>query len=336
MQGLREIKRRIRSVKNTQQITKAMKMVAASRLRKAQEAVESARPYAHKMREMFLSILEQSGELTHPLFEVRGNDRVLYIVLTAERGLCGAFNTNIMKKALSFEEDRIKAKNEERRRWLELHGQAGEDDAESEEVQRFSAEIPEAMWLPVGRKGRDYLNFRGFKLVGEFLNITEVPITDLAAEIAEKAVQMFEDGEVDEVYVVYSQFITVMQQRPAVFKLLPLVRPEFEKAEEDELESLEGEPQVEYIERWLPPYIFEPDAEMVLSFLIPKYLETIVLHALLETTAGEFGARMTAMDNATKNAGEVIDDLTLQFNQARQSSITQEILEIVGGAEALK
>lgn len=312
-------------------------MVAAARLRKSQEAVQSARPYAQKMREIFLSILEQSGEINHPLFEVRGNNRQLYIVLTAERGLCGAFNTNIMKKALSTEEEHRREKLEARARLLGLEEKDQTGAEEESGVPAGLGELEEALWVPVGRKGRDFLAFRGYELVHEFVNTTDVPVSDLAEEIANVAVDLFQQGEVDEVYLVYSQFLTVISQRPAVFKLLPLVKPEFEESTQAGDEVLAPDDQyTEYIDRWLPEYIYEPSSDLVLHYLVPKYLETIVYHALLETRAGEFGARMTAMDNATKNAGEVINRLTLQYNQARQASITQELLEIVSGAEALK
>ncbi len=331
MQGLREIRRRIRSVKNTQQITKAMKMVAAARLRKAQEQVLAARPYAHKMREMFLNILEQSGELNHPLFEERGDDRVLYIVLTAERGLCGAFNANIMKKAITTEEERIQRKREEHAEKIRRLQAEQSEDGEGPALELPELQIPEALWLPVGRKGREFLSFRGYNIVQDFVYITDIPTQHLAEQIAKVAVQYFESGQVDEVYVVYSQFISVMQQKPAVFKLLPLSVSGFEDVAAKGVEPTEEK----ITERWMPPYTFEPTPELVLHHLIPKYLQTTVLHALLETAAGELGARMTAMDSATKNAGEVIDKLTLQYNRARQASITQEITEIVSGAEAL-
>ncbi len=331
MQGLREIRRRIRSVKNTQQITKAMKMVAAARLRRAQEQVLAARPYSDKMREMFLSIMEQSGELHHPLFEVRGDDRVLYIVLTAERGLCGAFNANIMKKATTVDEERILRKREEHEERLRRLQTEQSDDPEAFVHDLPELEVPEALWMPVGRKGREFLSFRGYKITQDFVSITDIPTQHLAEQIAKVAVKYFESGEVDEVYIIYSQFVSVMQQRPAVFRLLPLALPESEDIGAESAEPSDGD----ISQRWLPPYTYEPTPELVLHHLIPKYLTTVVLHALLETTAGELGARMTAMDSATNNAGEVIDKLTLQYNRARQASITQELTEIVSGAEAL-
>ena len=338
MQGLREIKRRIRSVSNTQQITKAMKMVAAARLRRAQEQVQSSRPYATKMREIFFSILEQSGEINHPLFVDRGSGRTLYIVLTAEGGLCGAFNANIMKKAFTTVEEHQTKRKEAQERLLAAAQAEAEENGNTEVVAPTASKIAlddDAIWIPVGRKGRDFLAFRGINMVREFINITHVPVPHLAEEIASEAVTLFEQGEVDEVYVIYSRFISVMHQRPEVFKLLPLVKPEFEEMSATEKAAVDIQ-HAEYIDRWLPEYIYEPSPELVLNFLIPKYLETIIFHALQETKAGEFGARMTAMDNATKNAGEVINKLNLRYNQARQASITQELLEIVSGAEALK
>lgn len=368
MQGVREIRRRIRSVKNTQQITRAMKMVAAARLRKAQERVLAARPYAHQLREMFANLLSNTKKLSGmPLFEKRAVRTTAYIVITADRGLCGAYNANIMRKALYHAEERERVCREEaaRRAAATLEGEVRPiEQVELEEggpvQERYCPEEDyRLLFIPVGRKGRDFLRFRGYEIPLEFVPIGDEPSYLLARELGREVMARFEAGEFDEVYLVYSQFISALSQRPTVMKLLPLEAPAPEEEqgprgeavaaeaeEEDEAKALLRKQQEDlearrYIEseghRWrLPEYIFEPSAQVVLGQLIPKFIETLIYQAILEGKAGEFGARMTAMDSATKNAGEMIDRLTLSYNRARQAGITKEIAEIVGGAEALK
>ncbi len=309
MQGTREIRRRIRSVKNTQQITRAMKMVAAARLRKAQERVLAARPFARTMREVFLDLMSKTT-VTNPLMAERGrNKRVLYVVITGDRGLSGGYNANILRKALGHAKD-----------------------------------VEEASFIAVGKKGRDYLRFRKLKIAGEHVQLGDEPQFMVARQILDQVSRSFINNEVDEVYLVYSQFVTAMTQRPVANRLLPLAAPVGEKAGEAGSAAgaagaagMPGTPAAEggpgYI---LPEYIYEPSAEAILARLIPKYLETLIFHGMLEGKAGEFGARMTAMDMATNNAAEMIDRLTLQYNRARQASITKEINEIVGGANALQ
>lgn len=288
MQGTRDIKRRIKSVRSTQQITRAMKMVAGARLRKAQARVLSARPYARAMEQVFGQLVEIAGEAQdaaelHPLLARRSGGRVLYIVVGADRGLAGGYNANVMK--------------------LALH------DAE---------EFSDAGYLAIGRKARDFLRFRRLRLRGEFMQ-TDEPDYGLARTVVSHVAEMFANNEVDEVRLVYSRFISVMTQRPTVVKLLPLVTPASEKRH-----------------TFAREITFEPSAREMLALLIPKYLETIVFHAMMEGKAGEFGARMTAMDAATRNAEEMIETLTLSYNRARQAAITTEITEIVGGAKALE
>lgn len=295
-----------------------MKMVAAARLRKAQERVLAARPFARTMREVFLDLMSKTA-ITHPLMAERPQGkRVLYVVIAGDRGLSGGYNANIMRKALSH-----------------------------------SGKAEEAAYLAVGKKGRDYLRFRKLRIVGEYIQLGDEPNFSVARQILDQVSQLFMNNEFDEVYLVYSQFVTVMTQRPVVSRLLPLVAPRAEKAEG--APGAEGAPVTAdgkgtaahkasggsaetgdgpgYI---LPEYIYEPSAEAILARLIPRYLETLIYQGMLEAKAGEFGARMTAMDMATNNAAEMIDRLTLEYNRARQASITKEINEIVGGANALQ
>ncbi|MDI6869825.1 MAG: ATP synthase F1 subunit gamma [Bacillota bacterium] len=347
MQGIRQIKRRIRSVKNTRQITRAMKMVAAARLRRAQERVMAARPYAEKMEEVFRHVARHKQNLDDPLFQVHaGGNRVCYVVIAADRGLCGAYNANIIRKAMA-------------------HADQLEQEWKKEHPEGPGLEFS---FVTVGRKGRDYLSFRRFFIMRDFHTGMDLPTLELTQRIAEYVTQAFVRGEVDQVYLVYSEFVSVMNQKPTVRKLLPLSMPKAENEEEEGAEGEEGKkaaaagepaegaqektadhaPKVAQKARreggeeeagpkhWVPDYAMEPSPEVIFAKLIPRYIEVFILQALLEGKAGEFGARMTAMDNATKNAEEMIDRLTLSYNRARQAGITQEISEIIGGAEALK
>jgi F-type H+-transporting ATPase subunit gamma len=356
VQGIRQIKRRIRSVKNTRQITRAMKMVAAARLRRAQERVVAARPYHAKMEEVFRHVARHKLNLDDPLFQVHvGGNRVCYVVIAADRGLCGAYNANIVRKAMAHA-DRLD------REWAKEYP----DGPDLE----FS-------FITVGKKGRDFLSFRRFFVLRDFPTAGDLPTIELTQRLAEDVTQRFVRGEVDQVYLVYSEFVSVMSQKPTVKKLLPLSLPKAEGEEEESAEELgqsdaaaapapagaeaeatgakerpdraaeqaskvaqkarrEGGEEEAGSRLWVPDYTMEPSPEVILAKLIPRYIEVFVLQALLEGKAGEFGARMTAMDNATKNAEEMIDRLTLSYNRARQAGITQEISEIIGGAEALK
>ncbi len=287
-----------------QQITRAMKMVAAARLRKAQERVLAARPFARAMREVFLDLMSKTT-VTSPLVAERGrNKRVLYVVITGDRGLSGGYNANILRKALGHAKD-----------------------------------VEEASFIAVGKKGRDYLRFRKLAIAGEHVQLGDEPQFMVARQILDQVSRSFINNEVDEVYLVYSQFVTAMTQRPVANRLLPLAAPVGEKAGAAGEAGAAGMPGTSAAEGGpgyiLPEYIYEPSAEAILARLIPKYLETLIFHGMLEGKAGEFGARMTAMDMATNNAAEMIDRLTLQYNRARQASITKEINEIVGGANAL-
>lgn len=290
--GVRDFKRRIRSVTNTRQITKAMKMVAAAKLRRAQENAEASRPYAGKLAEVLARLSAVSTDARHPLLEKHeAIDKVTYVVVTADRGLCGAFNTNIIRAT----------------------SQALEEDTRAVE-KGISA---------VGRKGRDFFRKRGFKMQGEFVNLGDNISYAHAKEIGQYVIQMYEEGATDEVYLVYARFVNALRQVPTIVKLLPLEPP---KSDDGESSGRE----------FIADYIYEPSADEILTSLLPRYIESQIYHALLESKASEHGARMTAMGTATDNASELIDSLTLRMNKARQAAITNEILEIVGGAEALR
>lgn len=285
--GVREFKRRIRSVQSTQQITKAMKMVSAAKLRRAQEAAEASRPYTETLQGTLARLVGLSSDVEHPLLAKRAEvTKVGYIVVTADKGLCGGFNTNIIRAAL--------------------------DSLAADERQ------PEKGMIAVGRKGRDFFRKRG-GLEAEFVNLGDKVSYADAREIAQYIMNAYENEEFDEVYVVYARFVNAIRQVPTVEKILPIEPPE---------ETAVSEIKVEYI--------YEPSAEEILLNLLPRYVGSLIYHALLESKASEHGARMTAMGNASDNAGEIIDNLTLKMNKVRQAAITDEILDIVGGAEALK
>ncbi len=286
--GVREFKRRIRSVKNTQQITKAMKMVAAAKLRKAQERAEASRPYTETLQGTLARLAALSTDVEHPLLVKREEVRkVGYIVVTSDRGLCGGYNTNILRVV-------------------------------NEAIAADDRKIENGI-IAVGRKGRDFYRKRT-GLDAEYTNLGDSVNYADAREIAEYVINAYENEELDEVYLVYSRFINVLRQVPTVTKLLPI-----ETLEEEQTDKPE-----KYVE-----YIYEPSAELILLTLLPRYVGSQVYHAMLEGKASELGAKLTAMGNATQNAGEIIDDLTRQMNKVRQSAITDEILDIVGGAEAL-
>ena len=283
MPNLLDIRRRIRSVKNTQQLTKAMKTVAAAKLRRAQERVFSARPYAGQLRNVLGNLTVRIENIAHPLLEIRPEERILLVIVTADRGLCGAFNSNIMRVAQSF--------------MREHSGQA----------------LSLAM---VGRKGRDFFRRRGFPIRSEFVNIFSRLDYGHAKDISEAIVRAYSNAEVDAAYVVYNEFKSVIQQRVVVEKLLPLSRSELR----------ETEPQRDYI--------FEQPPQEIFNRLLPRYVEIQIYRALLESAASEHGARMASMDTASRNAGEMIDMLTLNMNRIRQAAITREIIEVVSGAGA--
>lgn len=280
------ILRRRKAVQATQKITKAMKMVAAAKLRKAQDRVVAARPYAKELSRMLSRLVAAGAGQEHPLLKVREttNPTVAYVVISADRGLAGSYNVNVIRAA----------------------------------QQALRQETRPVKLVTIGRKVRDFFTKRGVKPVREWVAIGEEARWPLAKEMVNELIQLYLSGEVDEVRILYTEFINPVSQRPVEVQLLPLPAPA----------QAEAGPQAEYI--------YEPGPEQVLEKLVPKYVETVFFQSLLEAKASEHGARMTAMGNATDNATELIAQLTLQYNRARQASITKEISEIVGGAEALK
>jgi F-type H+-transporting ATPase subunit gamma len=288
MATLLDFRRRIRSVKNTQQITRAMKFVAAARLRRAQEAAIAARPYAKELARMLRSIMSRIAEPQHALLAKRSEERILALVLTGERGLAGAFNANILRKANDF--------------------------FRTNKGKKIST-------IPVGKKGRDSLKKAGFGSIAEYVNVLARVDFATAREIASLVTDLYAKEEIDSVYIVFSEFKTVMTPNLVVTKLLPV---EAVHADEESAAAESGSAQVDYI--------YEQPEEQLLGKLLPRYIETQILRAMLESSAAEHAARMTAMESATKNAGDVIDALTLHMNKVRQAAITKEIIEIVSGA----
>jgi F-type H+-transporting ATPase subunit gamma len=293
MPSLLDIRRRIRAVKSTQQITKAMKMVAASRLRRAQERIQQARPFAIEMLRVLNSLATRVDEEAHPLLDerlaARAGGKAMLVVITADRGLCGSFNTNAIKAAGTFI------------------------------VENPSREV--ALGL-VGRRGRDYFARRGFEVRYEQVNLFQALQYAHAQRIAEAAVEAFTSGAVDSVYLVYNEFRSVISQRIVLERLLPIPRLTFEPAA--------GAAPVPVID-----YLYEPTPEELFTTLIPRHVEVQVYRALLESNAAFYAAQMTAMDSASRNAAEMIDQLTLYMNKVRQAAITREIIEVVSGAGAL-
>lgn len=285
MANLKAIRNRIASVKGTQKITRAMKMVAAAKLRRAQDNILALRPYADDVMEVLADVAALTDTDDHPLLARRDPNRILLVVLTSDRGLCGGFNSNINKATEAY---------------LRENGDAHE----------------EMSLALIGRKGRDYFRRRDVTIRHEIMNVFEDLNWDKAAEVARTIIHEYTSEDLDAVYLVYNEFKSVISQKVTVEPLLPIVPAEAEEGRVD--------------------FIYEPNKEALLDRLLPMYVEVEVYRALLESVASEFGARMTAMDNATKNAAEMIDSLTLQYNKARQAAITNELLEVVAGAEALK
>ena len=295
MPNLLDIRRRIKSVKNTQQITKAMKMVSAAKLKRAQDRVVTARPFANKMMEVLGELAKRTDEdFHHPLLDLRGDQRYLLVLITADKGLCGAFNTNLTKAAQAFMREHYD-------KTVEL--------------------------MAIGRKGRDFFRNRHAVIVAEFLGLTgkgRVEFSE-ALEVARAIIKLYtEDKEIDKVFLIYNEFKSVLSQRVVLEQLLPVSR-----AKEAEPEARSAQPLT------LVDYVYEqPPAEMF-ARLLPRLIETQIFRALLESVASEHGARMTAMDSASKNASELIETLTLNMNRVRQAAITNEIIEVVSGAAAL-
>jgi len=287
MASMRDIKNRIKSVGSTQQITKAMHLVATSKLQKSKSTLDITRPYFNEMRRLIGSIVTNTSGVVHPFFEDRYARNVLVVVMAGDRGLCGGYNVNICKKASAFMKE---CKHE------------------------VSA-------VTVGTKARDYFRRRQRNIVKSYSGISEKPYYDDATDIVTNVVEAYTEGGVDEVWLAYTEFKSVLSHEPKLMKLLPVEKSAFE--------GVEGV-------KHGAPMDYEPDSAAVLDFLFPKYLNTVMYGALVEASACELGARMTAMDSASSNADDMIDKLTFQFNRARQGAITQELNEIVGGASALE
>ncbi len=291
MPSLLDMRRRIKSVKNTQQITKAMKMVAAAKLKRAQDRVTAARPFAQKMSQVLGGLSARIGDdFSHPLLDARGDEKYLIVLVSADKGLAGAFNANVIKATQAFLKE--------------------------------SATGKETSMIPVGRKGRDFFKRREMAFGEEYLNLTgagRVEFSDASA-IAHQIIKTFtEDTTIDKVFLVFTEFKTVLSQKPVIEQLLPI--PSI-NAEEENANHAQAE------------YIYEQSPAEIFGRLLPKQVETQIYRAMLESVASEQGSRMTAMDSASKNAGELIDTLTLNMNRIRQAAITKEIIEVVSGAAA--
>ncbi len=283
MASMRDIKRRIKSVNSTQQITKAMNLVASSKLTRAKNRLMDTRPFFQETRKVIAGVVNGSKGISHPFLEQREVKKKAIILITGDRGLCGGYNANVSKAAMSHAED----------------------------VNNVSA-------ITVGSKGREFFKRRGIKIIESFTGISEKPGYSDALKIGQLALDLFTKGEADEIYLAYTELITTLYSEPKVIKVLPVDVNEFTNNDGDSSgQSLT---------------IYEPDEEAVLEYVIPKYINTVIFGAMVESAVCELGARMTAMDSATENASEMIDSLNLLYNRARQGQITQEITEIVGGS----
>jgi F-type H+-transporting ATPase subunit gamma len=294
MASVQDLKRRIKSVRNTRKITRAMELVAAAKLRRAEQRITALRPYAETMNELISGVGRAASSVRLPLLEQRDTVEAVAIVpLTGDRGLAGGFNAQVLRRAFAVE------------RAVEAEGKS-------------------VRWVAVGKKGRSTLTFRKRELSGAYAGFTDRPAYEDAQAVAHHVAELFTSGEVDRVVLVYNTYVSALTQKVTEQDVLPISADILETDEDErEADTLRGD------------FIFEPEPEEILERLLPVYVETQIYRALLESTASEQGARMTAMRNASKNAGELIDSLTLQMNRARQAEITQEILEVVGGAEAL-
>jgi F-type H+-transporting ATPase subunit gamma len=295
MASLQDIRRRIRSVQNTRKITRALELVAASKLRRAQARIEDMRPYADRMLELMAGTARASSSVRGlPLLQQRDEVRAVAVVpVMGDRGLSGAFNSQVLRRALAVS-------------------------------RRLQAEGKQVRWVGVGRRGVGSLRFRRLELAGEFTGFTDNPRYADAQAIAHRVIELYTEAEVDRVLVIYNRFESALTQVVTEQELLPLSDALLETDEEERNEdAVRGD------------FIFEPEPEEILERLLPVYVETELYRALLESAASKHGAQMTAMRNASKNAGDLIDNLTLAMNRARQAEITQEILEVVAGADAL-
>jgi F-type H+-transporting ATPase subunit gamma len=302
MASLRDVRLKIRSVKNISQITQAMKLVAAAKLRRVQERVEQGKPYSQTMADLVGMLAPNVREFKHPFLDERPVGAVGVVVIAADKGLAGSYNSNILRIAHQFID----------RKRNELQGNA--NAAGREPVQL----------LTVGRKATDYFTKRGYNVVQSYPSLGDAASYDQVRAIANAVTGLFLTGQVDEVQIAFTEFVNTITQRPQVIKFLPIEPPQ--GMDEESTPAAGGKLD----------FIFEPPAPELLGVLLPRFVETRVYQILLEAVAAEFGARMTAMTNATKNADEQIESLTLLANRTRQAMITKELLDIVGGAEALK
>ena len=293
MPSLQHLRRKIGSVKNTQKITKAMKMVAAAKLKRAQDRILSARPYAHKLREVMANLSRRVNRAAHPLLQKRAGRLIEVLVVTSDRGLCGAFNANIVRKAMEVIRD------------IEARG----------------AKVTVSL---VGRKSRDFFRRRRWPIRQQWLGVFDRLTYEHGLDIGQDLIEQFTNGTFDELHVIYNEFKSAIQQRVIVEKLFPIEAMHEMSQPEGGGELMGGS------------YEYEPDEDELLAALLPKHFQIQAFRILLESSAAEQGARMAAMDGATRNAGELIKKLTLYYNKTRQAAITKELMDIVGGAEALK
>ncbi len=289
MATLRDIKLRIKGVKSTQQITKAMKMVATAKLRRATEAILNARPYAKKISVLLSHLLSEEDKLSNPLFFEREVKKVAVVVVTADRGLCGAFNTNIIKEAVNYIEENIKQKG-----------------------------LSHQLYC-LGKKGTDYFSKRDYNIASKYPGIFSQLDYTIAQKLVDEIIPEYLDGSIDKIILIFNEFKSIIQQKVIVEQFLPITSANEKESQKSKAAS----------------YIYEPDQKAIFNYLIPKHLKGQMWRVLLESNAAEFAARMTAMDNATTNAKELIRTLSLTYNSKRQAAITTEILEIVSGANAL-
>ena len=296
MASTQDLKRRVRSITNTRKVTRAMELVASARLRRAQMRIEAMRPYADRMLELMAGVSQAAGAVRLPLLERREQITTVAIVpVTADRGLAGGFNAQIIRRSLAL-------------------------------MREQRAEGREVVWFSTGRKAASTLRFRRLSLTQSWTGFSERPAYSDAQAVAHAIAEAYTSGDVDTVYVVYNAFVSALTQKVTVRELLPIPTDLLERSEDEERDEEQfGKPD----------FIYEPEPEEILARLLPVYVETELYRALLESAASEQGARMTAMRNASKAAGELIDTLTLAMNRARQAEITQEILEVVAGADAL-
>ena len=294
MASTQDLKRRLRSITNTRKVTKAMELVASARLRRSQMRIEAMRPYADRMLELMAGVSQAAGAVRLPLLERRETvERVAIVSITADRGLAGGFNAQVIRRSLAL-------------------------------MREVQAEGQEAVWFSTGRKAASTLRFRRMNVAQSWIGFSERPAYSDAQTVAHAVSEAFVNREVDRVVIVYNAFVSALVQRVTVRDLLPIPQ-----------EALEGTEQEDGDQGYTPDFIYEPEPEEILARLLPVYVETELYRALLESAASFLAAQMTAMRNASKNAGELIDTLTLAMNRARQAEITQEILEVVAGADAL-